>query len=114
MATTIRELLADVVAAEPSLATLLEQHHREYGELLAHVLFGDITRWVVAHPASPQLLAVFERHLTEDNADVRDLLLASFVENLLDEPIAHLRPLLGPRLRAAVKEMETWHPEAPT
>jgi hypothetical protein len=112
--TTVSELLADLVASEPALQPVLDEHERDNGELLPHVLFGDITRWVVEHPANPRLLGVLERHLGDGDAYVRDLLLASFVENLLDEPIDHLRDSLGPRLSAALMEWDNWHPDAPT
>ena len=97
----MRELLADITAAEPMLQPLLEKQQHENAELLAHVLFGDITRWVTSHPVNPKLLSALERHLTEGDASVRDLLLASFIENLLGEPIEHLRGSLGPQLTRA-------------
>ncbi len=111
---SVRKIIADLIAAEPSVAPLIDEHEREYDELLPHVLFGDLARWIVAQPANPRLLGVLEQHFVEGDVYVRDLLLASFVENLLGERIDHLRSHLGPRLRAALRESEIWHPEAPT
>ena len=112
--TTMRELLSDITVAEPALRPLLHEHEREYGEVLAHVLFGDITRWVTAHAANPTLLSALERHLVEGDATVRYVLQASFIENLLGEPIDHLRGSLGPQLTRALTVTAGWHPETPT
>ena len=53
------------------------------------------------------------------DADVRDLILASFVENIEQDDPAYraLRAALGPALRTALHEQESWSPrhlEPPT
>jgi hypothetical protein len=37
--------VAWLAARYPAIAGLADEHHKEYDELLPHILFGDITRY---------------------------------------------------------------------
>jgi hypothetical protein len=98
--TTIPQLLDALIATAPDLEALRVDHLREYGEILPHVLFGDLTRWLLAHHPQPRVFQVLEDAYTSGDTNTRDLIAASFVENI--EPgseYAPLQALLGPHLR---------------
>jgi hypothetical protein len=58
----IAELLADVPGLRPSY---LEHLDDNFGELLPHVFFGDVTDWAVEqHPAAKRGSATAEEALT--------------------------------------------------
>ena len=103
------DLLDELANAEPALARLRDEHIAFNGELLPHVLFGDVIRWVVAHAPATHVLEVLERHLTTGDADVDNLIGVSFLENLEPEETT-VRHALGPRLRATLDAMESWTP----
>jgi hypothetical protein len=109
--TTSTQLLVDrLVATYPELRTLHQEHVDTFGELLPHVLFGELTAWLVnAYIADPEvgpeaawrrILADLERDYETGDPDVRELLYASFLENLPhpDEDGAGIAAHLGPRL----------------
>lgn len=97
---TIPQLLDALSAAVPDLDALRTEHVREYGELLPHVLFGDVTRWLLAHQPQPRVLQILEDAFLAADAETYDLIAASFVENIEPGPeYADLRDALGPRLR---------------
>jgi hypothetical protein len=83
-----------LVARHPALAALVQAHMADYGEMLPHVLFGDVTRYAadlarraaddpVAHDELRALLTDLDQALsTEDDNDlVENLVWVSFVEN---------------------------------
>jgi len=87
-----------VVAAVPELQPVLQEHLDDnLGELLPHVLFGDVTRWAQAEAEADagseplqRLLTQLEDGLANGGPDVQGLIVASFVENVDDDS-----PLLG-------------------
>ena len=85
-----------VVAAVPELQPVLQEHLDDnLGELLPHVLFGDVTRWAQAEADAgneplQRLLTQLEDGLANGGPDVQGLVVASFVENVDDDS-----PLLG-------------------
>jgi len=110
------DLLDELANTEPALARFRDEHIAIYGELLPHVLFGDVTRWVVAQAPAAHVLQVLERHLATGDADVNNLIGASFLENLEREDTV-VRQALGPGLRLALEAMDNWTPpdlESPT
>jgi hypothetical protein len=107
--TTTGDLLDELAHFEPALARLRDEHMAFNGELLPHVLFGDVTRWVVAHAPATHVLGVLERHLATGDANVANLIGVSFLENLEPEDTT-VRHALGPRLRAELDAMESRTP----
>lgn len=88
----------------PELRPTLDEHLEDMeGELLPHVLFGDITRWAVAQElrsfALARLLGILDEAYAAGPVEVVNLVTVSFVENLPEEsPVWHR---LSPRLAAA-------------
>lgn len=84
------------------LAATLREHEEFYKELLPHVFFGEVSPWAVDRAASAELeplLTLLEDAYRTGDQDVRDLIGASFIENVEDNPTIVDR--LGPNLRAA-------------
>lgn len=85
----------------PDLAAIRDEHLGDYGELLPHVLFGDVTRYAVRLAASgaddatlDSLLNDLDSALAADrDDDVGNLILASFVENAQGVPGDAEQPL---------------------
>lgn len=83
-----------LVARHPDLAPIRDEHLGDYGELLPHVLFGDVTRYAVRLASSDAddatldgLLGDLDSALGADrDDDVGNLILASFVENAQGGP----------------------------
>jgi len=98
--TTTPQLLDAIVAAVPELEALRVEHLAEYDELLPHVLFGDLVRWILDHQPQPRIFQLVEDAFIDGDYFTRDLIAASFVENIEPGPeYAPLRDALGPRLR---------------
>ena len=97
---SIDDLLRALKHAAPEIETLETEHVRTYDELLPHVFFGDLTRWMVANHPQPNAISVMEDFFINGDEPTKNLIAASFVENI--EPGADydaLRNALGPRLR---------------
>jgi hypothetical protein len=81
-------LIAALVEADPGLGPVLHEHMETHGELLSHVLFGDVTRFILAAVARgddtsvSQLLDLLDAGLDSGDPDVVELVVASFVENV--------------------------------
>ena len=98
----------------PDLRPFRDRHLAEYDEMLPHVFFGDLTRWLVdSYLADPggrdgpdpvwrRLLDRFEQAYGVGDAGTRELLYASFLENLPypGEPGEEISRYLGPSLGA--------------
>lgn len=100
----------------PELRPVYDEHIHDNGELLPHVLLGDVTRYVVQHMRSGEveasrtvgrILDCLEHCMVSGDEQVKELVSVSFVENLLghDDVLASLRRLVGPSL---AKEIETY------
>ena len=106
---TPESLINTLVVEIPELRPMLDEHlHDNYGELLPHVFFGDVTRWAEEqawHPTATSLTKL--RHLLDrldadypdGDDDLRGLIQVSFLWGLSDA----VRALLGPTLQAAVQ-----------
>lgn len=99
----------------PELLPLYEEHMDDnFNELLPHVLFGDITRFVVSSYEEKKNLASLQRIFTlldkaiqsKDN-ELRILISVSFLENLPQDKVCfpEIKRLLSPALQ---KELELY------
>jgi hypothetical protein len=104
----------DLIASVPALQQLYEEHLHENDTLLPHVFFGEITRYVISKVCEAQhdhsigrLLNELEKGVEKGPEAVRDLIRASFVENLCGETdaIKALKPLMGEKLKFDVLAM---------
>ena len=103
----------DVASASAEIGSLFREHIADQGELLPHVLMGDICRLVVATAVVAgscpvwltRLLQQLDSGLASGVDEVAELIGVSFVENLCDENhvIDVLRPWMGEALRREVK-----------
>ncbi len=103
----VKELLRKV----PELENTYEQHMANNDSLLPHVLMGDVTRFVLAGAEHTQkqksiarLLEYFEIALQSGSDEVKELIVVSFVENLIgeDRVVAVIKPFLGKHLSEAI------------
>lgn len=99
------DLVERLMAEIPDLRPVVDEHLiDEEGELLPHVLFGDIPRWAVAQdPRSfdlARLLGLLDEAYGAGPVEVVNLVTVSFVENLPEESPIWRR--LSPRLAAAL------------
>ena len=120
-----------MAARFPSVAALHADHlQHNFGETLPHVLFGDLTRFIVDavsddhDGASPQfrevneLLAFLENAFANSDQSNRsdgitNLIAVSFLEYLMfpnNAGEAAVRELLGPALKTELSAMEAWEP----
>ena len=83
-----RELIAALVDDVPELKQLFAEHVELNGELLPHVFFGDLTRFVQTELGRGnadlvrRVLGALEGAAHSTEPSVRDLIGASFLENL--------------------------------
>jgi len=105
----MKQCVDQLLEAVPELRPAYEKHVSDYDELLAHVFFGDVTRYVAQKARLDKMgkdtplertLRVMERCLTSGREEVQELVAVSFVENLMEhsELLAALKPLMGPSL----------------
>lgn len=106
--------IAQLLERVPELRSTYDAHVHDYDELLPHVFFGDVTRYVVQQvrsgemgPSKPvgRLLECLERCMASGDDQVKELVSVSFIENLAeyDDVLAVLRGLLGPKLEKELK-----------
>jgi hypothetical protein len=85
---TSENLSGKLVAAVPEFAPVLEEHQKDYGEVLNHVLFGDLVRFVEKAEGRgdweliDRSLAFLEEALASGDEQVVNVIEVSFVENL--------------------------------
>jgi len=98
--------------ALPELKSTYDQHLADNDSLLPHVFMGDVTRFVIAkannsgsHETLKRLFYFFEKELNSGDMEAKELILASFIENLIGEAmtVQKLAPLMGLDLRRKVK-----------
>jgi hypothetical protein len=108
----VAEFVHWLTAVSSRLTDVYQQHVADQGELLPHVLMGDITRVVVMASTGreevdwlPKSLQRVENGLASGDEDVAELIGVSFVENLAGEnaAIQSLIPSMGKELRKEVK-----------
>ncbi|HTI64529.1 MAG TPA: hypothetical protein VL524_13470 [Gemmatimonadaceae bacterium] len=109
--TNIPEFVGDLRAALSSVDRALDRQLVEYGTFLPHVFMADVTRALCASGPSDTgkaVIGVIADHFEHGDAEVRTLVLASFLENLDDrEPGSRaIVDALPPALAAARANME--------
>lgn len=128
---TYDNVVAELVTQVPELAPRLAEHQQDYDEILPHVFFGDVVRYVEAHcdeltTAMPDLgtvqcgayrvLQFLEEAMASDDEQVQELVSASFVESFVLGTEAYDRVLAvcGPRLREEFRVIREWRPDPDT
>jgi len=73
----------DLAKQCPDVRELLDDHINDNDELLPHVFFGDVTRWILAdRPGRIQVVKFLDQHISGGNSDIENLIAVSFIENL--------------------------------
>lgn len=111
--TTIPEFVADLGAAAPALNQLLDEHVADNDQFLPHVYMAEVTRWLCADRAPATIhdvVVVIADHFERGQSDVRDVILASFLENLDPDAVSSEAVLraLPPALRSARHDIDRW------
>ena len=110
----VADFIVNLVSESPEVAGVYRQHIADQGELLPHVLMGEITRLVIASTARTEasdwrtkLLVRLESGIESGGDDVAELVGVSFVENLCGEnaAIEILLPEMGNALRKELKSI---------
>jgi len=82
------QFVVHVRSADPALDKLVSDHVRDYGEVLLHVLCGDLSRFSVAawqrgdSASAERCLTCAEKGLLQGDDAVRNAIQASLVENV--------------------------------
>jgi hypothetical protein len=114
MSTTTIEFIDHLVRRFPALEPLLREHLADnFGEVLPHVFFGDLTRYVITEweRGGPDgvgpILFELESALSTGDEEIAELIAVSFLENLprQGEPGDGIRELLGSRLKWQLEQM---------
>lgn len=108
------DLVDSLVAKFPTLEPVLREHLADnFGEVLPHLFFGDLTRYVVSEfvrtggPGRVQpMLDELELAFSAGDDEVAELIAVSFLENLPGpgEAGGAVKDLLGPRLRSELEQ----------
>lgn len=115
-----RKFIEDLIREVPSLAPLQTEHIKEFDEMLPHVFFGELTRYVLRlyndscgsdHTQElttlQQVLDRLEEGFAYGEEKVKELIAVSFLENLTgEEGREGLRKLLGPTMSEALKQWD--------
>jgi hypothetical protein len=112
---TSLECVNRLVKQVPELLSLYDEHIRDNKEILPHVYFGDVTRYVVQQirsgqtgPATPveRILNYLEECIASGDEDVKELVVASFIENLMgeDDVVTCIKGQIGPYLKKEFKD----------
>jgi hypothetical protein len=114
--TPMETFAEDLARIDPRLAELLAEHRRDNDEVLPDVFLGEVTRFAgeLAKQGGPDgyvldgLLAAIERAVTSGDADVEELVVVSFLENLHQAGDAYreIACRLGPESRRALDLVE--------
>lgn len=85
---TYKSIAQQLTTAVPEFEPFLIEHTKDYGEVLSHVLFGDLTRFVLREHAADRrevvhrCLRFLERAARYGDDKVVNLVAVSFVENV--------------------------------
>jgi hypothetical protein len=118
--TTAAQFVQTLVERVPVFEGALREHLRDHDELLPHVLMGDITRAITdlqeesmhrskdAERSLAVALGVLEDGVQSRDREVRELIIASFLENLdrFEPSFGALRARMGPALSKALEAQD--------
>jgi len=119
------ELFDQLVQAAPAFGVVRREHMTDNGELLSHVLMGDVLRFLESHfsgkpcvgaepPTADQVraaLQVLDRGLAEGDEDTDNAISVSFVESIEHTHFyLQLEPFLGPEIRKEIQRQKDWRP----
>lgn len=108
---TIEVWVFGLVSAVPELTPLYESHVRANGSLDGEVFLSMASRWAQRQDASPaalRLLEILDGDYARSGSKVRGIIEGSFVEPLIDHPLAHH---FGANLRRAARPHSLGHGE---
>lgn len=99
-----------LVQKVPELKGVYKEHLSDNDNVLPHVLMGDVTRFAIAATLAgnremlSRLLKCLDNHLRTGSDELKELIVVSFVENLIGETAALevMKPLMGSTLAAEV------------
>lgn len=114
---TYKTVVARLTDAVPEFRPFVAEHLQDNdGELLPHVLFGDLTRFYAGakergdHDLARRCLLFLEKAIISSDRAVEELVAVSFVENLAPwegrEDLSHWPP----RLRDEYERQRDWTP----
>jgi len=112
--------IVDLLRKEiPEFALTIEDHISFYGEVLAHPLFGDLTRFIEQALSEGNIelvsrcLSLLEQVLIVGDDQSKNLVAVSFVENVgpWDPPKTEFIKRWPPALREEAKRQKDWGPQ---
>ena len=115
---TVPDVLDELLVAVPEFGPTFDEHVADYG-ILPHVLFGDLTRFVLAAherrdtEVESRSLAFLDWALREGDDDVENLVAVSFVENVDQRQHRGFIATWPDALRAEAKRQRDWRPRGP-
>jgi hypothetical protein len=115
---TYADVPDELRAAVPEFGPTIDEHLADHHEVLLHVLFGDLTRFVVTAHArgdtdvGQRSLAFLDRALREGDEYVQNLVAVSFVENVGPWDPTHREFIESwpEALRAEAERQHDWKP----
>jgi hypothetical protein len=103
-------------ATVPGFDRVYDEHVADHGEVLPHVLLGDLVRFLLKElerhgtgsAALKQAMLLLEGGMGSSDERVQDLVAVSFLENLdpAEPGFPTIRTLFGPRLEQQYREYE--------
>lgn len=103
MSRSPEDFVRELVSIEPELEAELSEHIDDNDGVLPHLFMGDVARWavrsgstVVGKPRLERLLGFLEDAYGDGTSDTANVIAASFVEFMVDEP--GIVAMFGPKL----------------
>jgi hypothetical protein len=113
---TFENFLEQLRAAVLGFDRVYDEHVADHGEVLSHVLLGDLVRFLSAevevgggeNDVLKQAMSLLERGMRSQDPRVQELVAVSFLENLdpRDPSFPAIRSLFGPSLEEQYKKYE--------
>ncbi|MDC0358635.1 hypothetical protein OAO01_07450 [Oligoflexia bacterium] len=122
MSDSTKTFVLDLIKLVDDLQRLYEEHIESYDELLPHVFFGDLTRYVVSSFESiigdqyngqewkdlDNILKHIENGVSGDDKEIQGLIVVSFLENLdlANRNLKILTERFGPNLKKVFRKIK--------
>jgi hypothetical protein len=109
------EALDELLVAVPEFRETFDEHVADYG-VLPHVLFGDLTRFVLAahdrhdEDLERRSLSFLDHALRDGDKDVQNLVAVAFVENVDQRRYADFIAEWPNALQAEATRQREWRP----